>query len=393
MTVAALFVAAGRGRRAGGGDVPKAYRLLGGEPVLTRAMRPFAEHPGVTALGVVIHADDRDLCDAALSQLGTTKPVLVTTGADTRQGSVLRGLEELVFTGCELVLVHDAARPFADPALIDRAMIAALDYGAAVPALPVTDTLVQITGDSVMAAPDRATLRAVQTPQSFRFDALLAAHRKAALRGQNDFTDDGAVMRAAGADVRVFDGDARNIKLTWPQDFDDAERRLMEERPMIVRVSNGYDVHAFGPGDHVWLGGVRIAHDQALVGHSDADVVLHAITDAALGVIGDGDIGTHFPPSDEQWRGASSDRFLAFAAQRLRERGALIDHIDVNIVCERPKIAPARETMRARIAAIAGVSVDQVAIKATTSEGLGFTGRREGIAALATVTARVPQSP
>ena len=190
--------------------------------------------------------------------------------------------------------------------------------------------------------------------------------------------------------MHVFDGEAGNFKLTWPQDFEAAERRLAGERQMIVKVSNGYDVHAFGPGDHVWLGGVKNPHTQGLVGHSDADVVLHAITDAVLGVIGDGDIGTHFPPSDERWRGAASDQFLAFAVDRLRARGGMLDHIDVNLVCERPKIAPVREAMRERIAAIAHVALGDVAIKATTSEGLGFTGRSEGIAALATVTARVP---
>lgn len=390
MTVAALIVAAGRGTRAGSADVPKAYRRLAGEPVLTRTLRPFAEHAAVTMLMVVIHPDDADLCEEALKALGTTKPVMLAAGGESRQESVMRGLEEMAFLGSDLVLVHDAARPFCSRDLIDRAIDAAQAHGAAVPVTPVTDSIVLIEGAVVAGNPDRAALRAVQTPQSFRFSALLAAHRRAALRGQFDYTDDGAVVRAAGEPVHLFEGDAANIKLTWPQDFAEAERRLSGEKPMIVRVSNGYDVHAFGPGDHVWLGGVNIPHTHSLVGHSDADVVLHAITDAVLGVIGDGDIGTHFPPSDARWRGASSDQFLAFAAERLRSRGGVLDHVDVNLVCERPKIAPVREAMRMRIAEIAGIALSSVAIKATTSEGLGFTGRNEGIAALATVTARLP---
>ncbi|MGL4325627.1 MAG: bifunctional 2-C-methyl-D-erythritol 4-phosphate cytidylyltransferase/2-C-methyl-D-erythritol 2,4-cyclodiphosphate synthase [Beijerinckiaceae bacterium] len=392
MTVAALIVAAGRGLRAGSDGLPKAYRPIGGEPMLLRTLRLFADHPAVSMIMVVIHPDDQPLCDGVLARLGTFKPVMVAAGGASRQESVLRGLEEMAFMPSEIVLVHDAARPFADAALIDRAIAAAKHHGAAVPALPVTDTLVQVSGSVVSGHPARDILRAVQTPQAFQFQTLLMAHRRAASRGQMDFTDDGAVAGAMGVDVHVFDGDARNVKITWPQDFAEAERRLLEATPMIVRVSNGYDVHAFGEGDHVWLGGVPIPHTHGLTGHSDADVVLHAITDAVLGLIGDGDIGTHFPPTDERWRGAASDQFLAYAVERLRVRGGVLDHIDVNLVCERPKIAPVREAMRARIAEIAAVAIGSVAIKATTSEGLGFTGRSEGIAALATVTARVPSS-
>lgn len=390
MTIAALIVAAGRGLRAGAGEMPKAYRSLTGEPMLTRSLRAFAGHPAINVLMVVIHPDDRNWCEKALDLLATTKPVMICSGGPTRQQSVLNGLEELAFVAPALVLVHDAARPFADAALIDRAIAAAQAHGAAVPGIAVTDSLVQIAGTEVRANPPRDSLRAVQTPQAFEFPLLLNAHREATAQGITDFTDDGAVVRAAGVAVHVFDGDAGNVKLTWPADFAEAERRLTGMKPMIVKVSNGYDVHAFGPGDHVWLGGVKIAHTHGLIGHSDADVVLHAITDAVLGVIGDGDIGTHFPPSDARWRGASSDQFLAFAMERLRARGGILDHVDVNLVCERPKIAPVREAMRARIAEIAGVKIADVAIKATTSEGLGFTGRGEGIAALATVTARLP---
>jgi 2-C-methyl-D-erythritol 4-phosphate cytidylyltransferase/2-C-methyl-D-erythritol 2,4-cyclodiphosphate synthase len=240
-----------------------------------------------------------------------------------------------------------------------------------------------------VATPDRAGLRAVQTPQGFRLSTLLAAHARAAAEGRTDFTDDAAVVEWAGGAVEVVEGDRDNMKITQPEDFVRAEAKLLSDRP-DVRVGQGYDVHAFGPGDHVWLGGVRIAHDQGLVGHSDADVGLHALCDAIFGALGDGDIGSHFPPSDMRWKGAASDQFLAFAAERVAERGGLIAHLDLTLVCETPKIGPNREAMRARIAEIARLPLDRVGVKATTSERLGFTGRREGIAALALATLRLP---
>lgn len=389
MAIAALIVAAGRGVR-NGTDVPKQYRRLAGRPVLSRAIEPFLAHPQVDHLLVAIHPDDETHFDLIRSSFRPGKLISTAFGGASRQESVRLGLEALVPFAPDVVLVHDAARPFVPRAMISRAIEAAEAHGAAVPGVPVADTLVHIAADGrVTDQPDRASARAIQTPQAFDFGALLAAHREAHARGLHDLTDDGAVMRAMGHLVHVFDGDRGNVKLTWPSDFDEAERRL--GGALISRVASGYDVHAFGPGDHVWIGGVKIAHDQGLVGHSDADAALHALTDALLGAACDGDIGVHFPPSDPTWRGASSDRFLDFAATRVREQGGVIDHLDLTIVCETPKIGPHRDMMRARIADIVEISARAVSIKATTSEQLGFTGRREGLAAFATATTRLPE--
>ncbi len=289
------------------------------------------------------------------------------------------------------MLVHDAARPFASPALVSRA-IAAAAAGAAIPGVAMTDTIKEVDADArVLRTLDRARLRGIQTPQAFTFDALLAAHRKAAAASRDDFTDDAALAEWAGMTVSVFEGDADNVKLTNPEDFSRIEARELAALG-DVRTGNGYDVHAFAEGDHVWLGGVKIAHERALSGHSDADAGLHALVDAILGALADGDIGAHFPPSDPKWKGASSDRFLRFAVERVRARGGRVVHLDLTIVCEAPKIGPHRDAMRARIAEIAGLSIDRVGVKATTSEKLGFTGRREGIAAFATATVRLPWS-
>jgi 2-C-methyl-D-erythritol 4-phosphate cytidylyltransferase/2-C-methyl-D-erythritol 2,4-cyclodiphosphate synthase len=291
------------------------------------------------------------------------------------------------------VLVHDAARPFTSPALVSRAIAAAgqgAGHGAAIPGVAMTDTIKEVdAGGAVVRTLDRARLRGIQTPQAFAFDALLAAHRKAAAAGREDFTDDAALAEWAGMTVGVFEGEAGNIKLTTADDFAQAEMRAMAALGDI-RTGNGYDVHAFADGDHVWLGGVKIAHDRGVTGHSDADVGLHALVDAILGALADGDIGVHFPPSDPQWKGASSDRFLKFAVERVAERGGRIAHLDLTVVCEAPKVGPHRDAMRARIAEIAGITIDRVGVKATTSEQLGFTGRREGLVAMATATVRLP---
>jgi len=288
------------------------------------------------------------------------------------------------------VLVHDAARPFASAELITRAINAAKKNGAAIPALPVTDTVKRIDrNDMIETTIDRTPLRLVQTPQAFAFPALLDAHRRAASQNRDDFTDDAALAEWAGMKVSVFAGEAGNIKLTTPDDFARAEG-LHAAALGDVRTGSGMDVHAFGPGDHVTLGGVRIPHGKALTGHSDADVALHALTDAILGAIADGDIGAHFPPSDPQWRGASSDRFLAFAVERVQARRGRIAHLDLTIVCEAPRVGPHRDAMRTNIARIAGIGADRVGVKATTSEKLGFTGRGEGIVAYATATVRLP---
>ena len=386
--VAAIVVAAGRGLRAGG-EIPKQYRALGTSTAMRESLRLLAGCPGIDSVVPVIHPDDTDLFAAAAAGLAVGPPV---AGGTTRQASVRAGLEALEPRRPEIVLIHDAARPFATPALIARAIAAARASGAAIPGLAVTDTVKAVDAEGrVVETLDRSRLRTVQTPQSFRFDALIDAHRRAAAAGREDFTDDAALAEWAGMRVAVFDGEASNVKLTTPDDFHRAEA-LVAAAPADIRTGTGYDVHAFGDGDHVWLAGVRIAHDRGLVGHSDADVGLHALTDAILGALADGDIGAHFPPSDPQWRGASSDRFLAFAAGRVAARAGMIAHLDLTLVCEAPKVGPHRDAMRARIATIAGVAVDRVAVKATTSEKLGFTGRREGIAALATATIRLPWS-
>lgn len=313
-------------------------------------------------------------------------------GGATRQGSVLAGLEALQARAPDIVLVHDAARPFCSVELVSRAIVACRDTGAAIPALEVTDTIKRVDAEGhVSGTVDRAHLRAVQTPQAFAFGPLLDAHRRAAKEGRHDFTDDAALAEWAGITVSVFPGEAGNVKLTTDEDFAKAEARRIASLADL-RLGNGFDVHAFADGDHVWLGGVKIPHDRGLTGHSDADVALHAIVDAILGAIADGDIGKHFSPNDPRWKGASSDQFLKFAAERVAKRGGKIAHIDLTIVCEAPRIGPHRDAMRKRIAEIAEMSIDRVAVKATTSEQLGFTGRKEGIAAMATATVRLPWS-
>jgi 2-C-methyl-D-erythritol 4-phosphate cytidylyltransferase/2-C-methyl-D-erythritol 2,4-cyclodiphosphate synthase len=343
----------------------------------------------ISVIQVVIHPDDLDLYHEAAAAFDLPPPVF---GGSTRQESVLAGLMALEVAEPDYVLIHDAARAFATPALIGRAIEAGRASGAAIPALAIVDTIKAVDAAGViLRTVDRNELRAVQTPQAFAFDALLDAHRRAQREGLNDFSDDGALAEWAGLPVSTFPGEATNIKLTTPDDFKRAEAMLRDDLSDI-RTGMGFDVHAFGPGDHVTLGGVRIAHDQGLSGHSDADVVLHALVDAILGALADGDIGAHFPPSDPQWRGASSDRFLKFAVDRLKQRGGLIANLDVTVVSEAPKIGPNRDAMRARIAEIAGITPDRVGVKATTNESMGFIGRREGIVAYAMATIRLPAS-
>jgi len=386
-TVAAVVVAGGRGLRAGG-DVPKQYRSVGNFPMLRQSLAIFAGHAEVDWVQPVIHRDDGDLYAEAAKGLSLLPP---TFGGATRQASVRAGLEALAARRPAIVLVHDAARPFASADLVSRA-IAAAAGGAAIPGVAVTDTVKEVdAAGRVMRTLDRAHLRGVQTPQAFAFDALLAAHRQALTAGRDDFTDDAALAEWAGMAVGVFPGETGNVKLTTAEDFSRAEARELSALGDI-RTGNGYDVHAFADGDHVWLGGIKIPHDRGVTGHSDADVGLHALVDAILGALADGDIGLHFPPSDPQWKGASSDRFLQFAVERVTARGGRVVHLDLTIVCEAPKIGPHRDAMRARIAAIAGISIDRVGVKATTSERLGFTGRREGLAAYATATVRLPWS-
>ena len=384
--VAAVVVAAGRGLRVGG-DLPKQYRQILGEPVIRPSLATLAGHAAISAVQPVIHPDDASLYAGATNGL-TLLPVV--HGGASRQASVCAGLEALERHGPEFVLVHDAARPFASQALITRAIAAARTSGAAVPVIAVADTVKTVdAAGAVTGTIDRAHLRLVQTPQAFGFAALLDAHRRARAADRDDFTDDAALAEWAGLAVTTFEGEAGNVKLTTNDDFTRAEAAKLAALS-DVRTGFGFDVHQFGDGDHVTLGGVRIAHGRGLSGHSDADVVLHALVDAILGALSDGDIGVHFPPTDPQWRGASSDRFFAFAVDRLRKRGGRIAHLDVTIVCEVPRIGPHRDAMRAKIAEIAGIPVERVGVKATTSEKMGFTGRGEGMAAFANATVRLP---
>lgn len=383
-----VIVAAGRGRRSGEG-IPKQYRPLAGQSALRRNLALLTKTCGLSQVQVVIHPDDRDLYDEAIRGFDLPPPV---AGGETRQGSVLAGLAALEPKKPDIALVHDAARPFATPDLIERAVHAARTTGAAIPALRITDTVKTVSANGhIVGTADRDSLRIVQTPQAFAFAPLIGAHRKAEQAGRSDFTDDAALMEWAGHPVSTFEGETGNIKLTTPEDFMRAET-ILHDRLSDIRTGMGLDVHAFGPGDHVTLGGLRIAHDRGLSGHSDADVVLHAIVDAILGALADGDIGAHFPPSDPQWKGATSDRFLAFAVDRLAQRGGVIAHLDITVVSEAPKIGPHRDAMRARIAEIAGITPDRVGVKATTNEAMGFIGRREGMVAYATATIRLPAS-
>ena len=387
--VAAVVVAAGRGTRTGL-DYPKQYKVMGGSPMVRESLRVFTAHAEVDLVVPVIHTEDTARFAAATEGLELARPV---PGGATRQASVLAGLEALAAQNPAIVLVHDAARPFTSQALVSRAIAAAAQNGAAVPGVPVTDT-VKLIDDAggVAATLNRAALRTVQTPQAFAYPALLDAHRRAAAAGRDDFPDDAALVEWAGFRVTVFEGERGNMKITTPEDFARIDR---DARAALsdIRTGIGYDIHAFDTGgDHVWLGGVKIPHERKLSGHSDADVAMHALTDAILGALADGDIGVHFPPSEEQWRGASSDKFLKFAVDRVTARGGMVSHLDVAIVCEAPKINPRRDEMRARIADIAGLSIDRVGVKATTNEKLGAIGRAEGIAAYATATVRLPWS-
>jgi 2-C-methyl-D-erythritol 4-phosphate cytidylyltransferase/2-C-methyl-D-erythritol 2,4-cyclodiphosphate synthase len=390
---AALICAAGSGLRAGAGG-PKQYREVAGEAMAATAARVFLDHPRVAAVRFVIGRDQRPDYDAAMAGLaGHPKLMPPVAGGATRQASVRAGLAAFADQAPEIVLVHDAARPFASAALVDRAIDAAR-HGGAVPGVPATDTICLVGVDGARGETlDRGLLRAVQTPQGFPFADLVAAHARAEAEGRDDFTDDGALFAWAGGRVALFEGETRNVKLTTSDQFhDEALRRAGSAFLALgdVRMGTGFDVHAFGPGEYVTLGGVRVPHGFGLTGHSDADVVLHALTDAILGALGDGDIGAHFPPSDAQWKGQDSALFLQDAIARVRGAGGVIAHLDVTVIGEAPKIGPHREAMRTRIAAIAGVPVGRVGVKATTTERLGFAGRREGLAAMASATLRLP---
>ncbi len=389
--IAALIVAAGRGTRAGT-DVPKQYVVIGGQSVLARSVDAFSGHGGIGRIQAVIHPDDFDIYTANLSHqtCGLAPPV---SGGASRQASVRAGLAALADWAPDLVLIHDAARPFVTSAVIDRVIGALGAFPGAIPGLAMADTLKRADADGTIAETiARVGLWRAQTPQGFRYASISAAHDKAAAAGRDDFTDDAAIAEWAGLKVALVEGAPDNVKITTAADVEEARRKLEAHMTLEPRIGTGFDVHRFAEGSSVWLCGVEIPHTHRLEGHSDADVGLHALTDALLGSIGDGDIGQHFPPSDPRWKGAASHLFLADAVRRVRERGGRIMNVDVTFLAEAPKIGPHRPAMQARVAEILGITPDRVGIKATTMEELGSIGRREGIVAMANALVLLPFS-
>ena len=384
MKVVALIVAAGSGSRMGG-DLPKQFRSIGGKTVLAHAVDALASHPAINMVRVVIGPGQEELAGQALAGRDVGAPII---GGATRQESVRRGLEALATDSPpDLVLLHDAARPFCPHDVIDRLLKALQANSAAVPALPAADTLMRGKGKHLGDTVDRTHLNRIQTPQAFHFDRILEAHRA---KAGESFTDDATLARAALIGVVRVEGDEALNKLTLAGDLVRAEAQLRAR--LIPRTGLGFDVHAFAGEGPIMMGGIAIPHDRGLAGHSDADVVLHSITDALLGAAGLGDIGQHFPPSDPQWKGADSSVFLAHAGELVRQAGGTVDFVDCTVICEAPKVGPHRDAMRSRVSEILGVPVGSVSIKATTTERLGFTGRREGIAAQAVANVRMPAS-
>ncbi len=389
--VAAVIVAAGRGERAGQADGPKQYRHIGGRAILSHTLETFLAHPLIGTVVVAIHADDMSLFRQAAGS--DVERVVTVIGGPTRQESVRLGLLALEDEEPAHVLIHDAVRPFADMELIDRVIAVIGNRQGALAALPVTDTLKREGRDGTIdGTVPRAGLHAAQTPQGFPFRPILDAHENARRMGRSDFTDDAAIAEWAQIPVRLVPGSPDNVKLTWARDIVMADQRFSSERSSFpdIRTGNGYDVHSFEAGDHVMLCGVAIPHSRKLSGHSDADVGLHALTDALLATCGAGDIGTHFPPSDPQWKGAASHVFVEHAVKLVRGRGGRIANADITLICEAPKIGPHREAMTAALAAMLTIAPDRVSVKATTNERLGFVGREEGIAAIATASVIYP---
>jgi len=388
--IGVVIVAAGRGERAGqSADGPKQYRRIGGVPVIRRTLEAFLAHPAIAEVAVAIHADDGALFAGAAGALAGR--VTAVPGGATRQASTRLALLALRDKGLDAVLIHDGVRPFADAALIDRVIAGLAPGGGSLPALAVSDTLKRAGSDRAVAGTvPRDGLFAAQTPQGFPFDAILAAHERAHEARRDDFTDDAAIAEWAGIAVRIVEGSPDNVKLTWARDIDMANARLSAGLLPDVRTGNGYDVHSFEDGDHVTLCGVAIPHSHKLSGHSDADVALHALTDALLATCGAGDIGTHFPPSDPRWKGAASRIFVEEAVRIVRGKGGRIANADITLIAEAPKIGPHRAAMTAALSSMLGVSADRVSVKATTNERLGFVGREEGIAAIATASVVYP---
>lgn len=389
--IAVIILAAGRGERAGQVDGPKQYRRIGDRPVIARTLETFLDHPAVGRVVVAIHPDDDALFRNAAAHLAHR--VVIVHGGATRQESTRLALEVLQADAPSHVMIHDAARPFVDTDLIYRVASALSDADAVLPALPVSDTIKRADKSlHVLETVARDDLHAAQTPQGFNYNLIRDAHRRVYEDGPGTFTDDAAIAAWAGMNVRIVPGSVDNMKLTWARDLSMADQRLQSTLFPDVRTGSGYDVHAFEPGDAVWLCGVSIPYDRKLSGHSDADVGLHALTDALLATCGAGDIGTHFPPSDPHWRGASSKIFVEHAAAIVRRNGGRIANADVTLISEAPRVGPHREAMVAAMAAMLGINSSRVSVKATTNERLGFIGRSEGIAAIATASVVYPGS-
>jgi 2-C-methyl-D-erythritol 4-phosphate cytidylyltransferase / 2-C-methyl-D-erythritol 2,4-cyclodiphosphate synthase len=389
MTNTALILAAGSGSRAGGA-LAKQYQLIAGKPLLRHTLEAFCGHPAINSVHVVISAGDEARFKEVAFELEVMPPV---TGGATRQESGRLGLESLAGAPPHNVLIHDAARPFVSASLIDRVLAGLERHDGAIPAMPVTETLKRAPAGLIAGTVDREGLWSAQTPQGFRYNLIREAHGRAAAAGLAHFTDDAAVAEWAGIAVAVVPGEQANVKLTTSEDLRAADQRLARDRLQRcpdIRVGQGYDVHAYEPGHEVVLCGIAIPHRARLAGHSDADAPMHALTDALLGSIGEGDIGTHFPPSDMQWKNAASAIFLRHAVGLIEKRGGFIANADITIICEAPRIAPHIPAMRANLSTILKLSADRVAIKATTSEALGFIGRGEGLAAFAIATVRLP---
>lgn len=383
MKTVALIVAAGRGSRSGQRQ-PKQYTLLAGKTILRRSVENYLQHPGIDAVKVVIHPDDADAYREAVDGLDLLS---ASMGRPARQGSVLAGLDDLETLAPENILIHDAARPFTSADLIDRILQGLGQNEAILPVLPVVDTVRRANDNGSSQILDRDRLSLAQTPQAFSFTEILAAHRQFQAEA---VTDDIAIAELAGLKIAHIKGERDNFKITTAEDLIRA-RAMLTSKLTDIRTGSGYDVHAFQDGRDLWLGGVQIDHPKGLKGHSDADVALHALTDAVLGALSEADIGSHFSPTDDRWRNAASDIFLAHAAKLVVMRGGQIGHLDLTIICEAPKIAKYRDQMRRRIADITGIDIDRVSVKGTTTEKLGFTGRKEGIAAQAVATIRLPE--
>ncbi len=390
MTTAVIIVAAGAGLRAGG-EIPKQYQQIGGQTVLWHTATTFLGHPGINHVLVVIGDGHENLYEQAVSGLGLPTPV---RGGKTRQASVFNGLKAIAKLNPSNVLIHDAARPFVSTETISAVISNLHAHPGCIPAVAIADTLKRGRDGIIVETIDRAHLYAAQTPQAFRFNEIYEAHSDASKSGRSDFTDDASIAEWAGLRVAIVSGEPDNNKITTSADLQEAETRLSAGNTIMlndIRVGHGYDVHAFEDGDHVVLCGLKIAHTKKLKGHSDADVGLHTLTDAILGALCLGDIGKHFPPTDQQWKGAASDTFLKHAAKLVTDHNGIISHVDVTLICQAPKIRPHVDAMRENVAGIIGIDVSRVSVKATTTEWLGFTGREEGIAATATATIRLPE--